>query len=162
MAVLARFSFVMRLLVALATVSVLSACSMFAPQDPVMVTVIGIEPLHGEDLELRMEVRLRVQNPNQEVVDFKGLVMELSLNGQPFASGVSRQQGRIEGYSEQTVTVPVSISALAILRQAYGMGRAVSFEGMPYRLQGKLATGPLGAVRFEEKGRLSMPDSEGM
>lgn len=127
-----------------------------------MVTVIGIEPLTGEDLELRMELKLRAQNPNQEALDFRGLAVDLSINGQPFASGVSSQQGHIEGYGEQVFTVPVSVSALAILRQAYDMSRMVSLKGMPYRLRGKLATGPLGTVRFEEKGRLNMADGDGI
>lgn len=157
-----RFSFSIRLLMALAVVSALSACSVFAPRDPVMVTVIGIGPLPGEDLELRMEVKLRAQNPNQEALDFKGLALDLSINGQPFASGVSSQHGHIEGYGEQVFTVPMSVSALAILRQAYGISRTASLEGMPYRLRGKLATGPLGAVRFEEEGRLNMAGSDGM
>lgn len=162
MTVPTRFSFPVWLLMALALIFALSACSMLAPRDPVRVTVIGIEPLPGEDLELRMELKLRAQNPNQDSLDVKGLVVNLSINGQPFASGVSSQQGHIEGYGEQVFAVPVSVSALAIIRQAYGMRRTISLEDMPYRLRGKLATGSSGIVRFEEKGRLNMARDDGM
>lgn len=38
------------------------ACALFQPRDPVNISVIGIEPLPGQELELRMAVKMRVQN----------------------------------------------------------------------------------------------------
>lgn len=51
----------------------LSACAGLQRTDPVQVTVAGIESLPGEGLELRMMVKLRVQNPNDTAIDYDGV-----------------------------------------------------------------------------------------
>ncbi|MNF04542.1 hypothetical protein D3C80_2040840 [compost metagenome] len=55
------------------------------------------------------------------------------------------------------VVVPVSVTAFAFLRQAYGLSKLDSLQGMPYVLRGKLAGGPLGTVRFTDEGKLDLP-----
>ncbi|MGK0159171.1 LEA type 2 family protein [Pseudomonas mosselii] len=135
----------------------LSACALFQARDPLNISVIGIDPLPGQDLELRMAVKIRVQNPNETPVDFNGIALNLEVNDQPLAAGVSDQRGHIGRYDEAVIVVPVSITAFAFLRQAYGLSRVESLQGLPYVLRGKLASGPLGPVRFTDKGKLDLP-----
>ncbi|MCO7516914.1 LEA type 2 family protein [Pseudomonas guariconensis] len=137
----------------------LNACALFQPRDPLNISVIGIEPLPGQELEMRMAVKIRVQNPNETPVDFNGIALNLEVNGQPLAAGVSDQQGHIGRYDEAVIVVPVSITAFAVLRQAYGLSRLDSLQGLPYVLRGKLAGGPLGTVRFTDKGKLDLPEA---
>ncbi|MDR2305681.1 MAG: LEA type 2 family protein [Paucimonas sp.] len=139
----------------------LNACALFQNRDPLNISVIGIDPLPGQDLELRMAVKIRVQNPNETPVDFSGVALNLEVNDQPLAAGVSNQRGHIDRYGETVLSVPVSITAFAFLRQAYGLGRVESLQGLPYVLHGKLAGGPLGTVRFIDKGRLDLPAPTG-
>lgn len=138
-----------------------SGCALFQGRDPLNISVIGIEPLPGQDLELRMAVKIRVQNPNETPVDFNGIALNLEVNDQPLAAGVSDQRGHIGRYGEQVIVVPVSITAFAFLRQAYGLSQVESLQGLPYVLRGKLAGGPLGTVRFTDEGRLDLPDAAG-
>ncbi|MCO7632750.1 LEA type 2 family protein [Pseudomonas guariconensis] len=140
-------------------VCALNACALFQPRDPLNISVIGIEPLPGQELEMRMAVKIRVQNPNETPVDFNGIALNLEVNGQPLAAGVSDQQGHIGRYDEAVIVVPVSITAFAVLRQAYGLSRLDSLQGLPYVLRGKLAGGPLGTVRFTDKGKLDLPEA---
>lgn len=135
---------------------VLSGCALLQGRDPLNISVIGIEPLPGQDLELRMAVKIRVQNPNESTVEYNGIALNLEVNDQPLAAGVSDAHGRIERYAEQVITVPVSISAFAFLRQAYGLSQLQPLQGMPYVLRGKLAGGLLGTVRFKDRGRLDL------
>ncbi|MFK0095426.1 LEA type 2 family protein [Pseudomonas sp. NPDC090592] len=135
----------------------LAACALFQPRDPVNISVIGIEPLPGQELELRMAVKMRVQNPNESPIDYNGIAVNLEVNGQPLAAGVSDQQGHIGRYDEAVIVVPVSITAFSFLRQAYGLGKAQSLQGLPYKLRGKLAGGLLGTVRFTDEGKLDLP-----
>ncbi|MDH1631759.1 LEA type 2 family protein [Pseudomonas mosselii] len=139
----------------------LSACALFQARDPLNISVIGIDPLPGQDLELRMAVKIRVQNPNETPVDFNGIALNLEVNDQPLAAGVSDQRGHIGRYDEAVIVVPVSITAFAFLRQAYGLSRVESLQGLPYVLRGKLASGPLGTVRFTDKGKLDLPSATG-
>ncbi len=135
----------------------LSACALFQARDPLNISVIGIEPLPGQELELRMAVKIRVQNPNEAAIDYNGIALNLEVNGQPLAAGVSDQQGHIGRYDEAVIVVPVSVTAFSFLRQAYGLGKLDSLQGLPYKLRGKLAGGPLGTVRFTDEGKLDLP-----
>jgi len=135
----------------------LGACALFQPRDPVNISVIGIEPLPGQELEMRMAVKMRVQNPNESSIDYNGIALNLEVNGQPLAAGVSDQQGHIGRYDEAVIVVPVSITAFSFLRQAYGLGTVGSLQGLPYKLRGKLAGGLLGTVRFTDEGKLDLP-----
>ena len=47
----------------------LNGCAGLPGREPVQVTVADIESLPGEGLEVRMMVKLRVQNPNDAPVE---------------------------------------------------------------------------------------------
>ena len=135
----------------------LSACSLLQGRDPVTVSVIGIEPLPGQELEIRMAIKLRVQNPNEAPIAYNGVALDLEVNGQPLAAGVSDQRGTIGRYDEGIVSIPVSITAFSMLRQAVGLSQLRDLDGMPYVLRGKLAGGAFGTMRFTDRGRLRLP-----
>ncbi|MGK9061466.1 LEA type 2 family protein [Pseudomonas asiatica] len=153
----ARLQRYARLFLVLLLACGLGACALFQARDPVNISVIGIEPLPGQELELRMAVKMRVQNPNEAPIDYNGIALNLEVNGQPLAAGVSDQQGHIGRYGEAVIVVPVSITAFSFLRQAYGLGQVDSLQGLPYVLRGKLAGGLLGTVRFTDEGKLDLP-----
>ncbi|AUG02185.1 hypothetical protein CXQ81_16745 [Pseudomonas sp. 09C 129] len=135
----------------------LSACALFPQHDPLNINVVGIEPLPSQDLEVRFAVKLRLQNPNETAINYNGVALDLEVNGQPLASGVSDQSGSIGRFSEGVLVVPVSVSAFAVLRQTLGLSQTQSLDDLPYVLRGKLAGGPFGTMRFVEKGQLSLP-----
>jgi len=135
----------------------LAGCASLQPRDPLQVTVAGIEPLQGEGLELRMTVKLRVQNPNEAPVDFKGVAVEMLVQGKTFATGVIDATGTVPGFGETVVAVPVTASAFRMARQAMGMMSGRSFEKIEYEMKGKLAGGGMSATRFVTKGQFDLP-----
>lgn len=135
----------------------LSACALFPNRDPLTINVVGIEPLPGQDLEIRFAVKLRLQNPNDTDIQYDGVAVNLDVNGRLLASGVSNQKGTISRFSEGMLTVPVSVSAFAALRQAVGLTETQSLDNLPYELRGKLAGGLFGTLRFHDSGTLSLP-----
>jgi len=139
----------------------LSACALFPNRDPLNINVVGIEPLPGQGLEVRMAVKLRLQNPNETAIDYTGVALDLDVNGKLLASGVSDQQGTIGRFSEGILVVPVSVSAFAALRQAVGLTQTQSLDNLPYTLRGKLAGGLFGTMRFSDSGVLSLPQPAG-
>lgn len=134
----------------------LGACAWLPDRDPLSVTVVGIDSLPAQDMEVRFAVKLRVQNPNDTAIEYNGIALDLSVNGQPLASGVSNQQGRVERYGETLLSIPVSVSAFSALRQALGLSQNQSLDHLPYTLRGKLAGGLFGTVRFSDSGRLNL------
>jgi hypothetical protein len=135
----------------------LSACALFPNRDPLNINVVGIEPLQGQDLEVRFAVKLRLQNPNDIDIQYDGVALNLDVNGKLLASGVSDQKGTIGRFSEGVLTVPVTVSAFAALRQAVGLSERQSLDNLPYELHGKLAGGLFGTMRFHDSGTLSLP-----
>ena len=51
----------------------LVACASLTGREPVIVDVVGVEPLPRQGMEGRFLVKLRVQNPNEALVEFVGV-----------------------------------------------------------------------------------------
>lgn len=135
----------------------LSACALLPNRDPLNINVVGFEPLQSQDMEVRFAVKIRAQNPNDTAIDYNGVALDLEVNGQPLASGVSDQSGSIARFSETVLTVPVSVSAFSVLRQTLGLSEIQTLNNLPYVLRGKLAGGLFGTMRFTDTGKLSLP-----
>jgi LEA14-like dessication related protein len=149
----------MRLLTLLSATLVslaLAGCAALAGRDPLRVELVGIEPAQGQGLELRLAVKLRVQNPNDDAVEFDGTALELEVNGQTLATGVSDQRGSVPRYGEAVLVVPMSISAMNAVRQALVFADGKPPEAVPYVLRGKLAGGTFGALRFTKEGSIAI------
>ena len=116
--------------------------------------VAGIEPAPAEGLEMRFVIKLRVQNPNDVALDYHGLAVTLELNDQPLANGVSDAAGSVPRYGEAIIAVPVSVSAVDVLRQVLGFVQAPDTGAVRYRVLGKIDGGLFGTRRFSEEGRL--------
>ena len=135
----------------------ITACSSLPQHDPLRIELVGIEPLASESLEARFALKLRVQNPNDRRVDFNGVALELTGNNQPLLSGVSNKSGHVPRFGETVLSIPVSLSAYAALRQAWAASGYQNGQGMPYELNGKLANGLFGTWRFNDRGTLNWP-----
>jgi LEA14-like dessication related protein len=90
----------------------LGACAALPGHEPLKVLLVGIESLDGEGLELRLPVKLRIQNPNDRVIDYDGVSLDLEVRGWDFANGVSDSRGSVPRFGETVLSVPVSMSAL--------------------------------------------------
>ena len=144
------------LLLCLSCLVLLAACAGLPGQEPLRVTLAGIDSLPGEGMEVRMAVKLRLQNPNDAPVQFDGASLTLELRGMDFASGVSDARGTVPRFGEAVITVPVTVSAFAIARQVIslttGSNPKVEFIG-----RGRLSDGSFGGARFESKGSFDLP-----
>jgi hypothetical protein len=143
---------------AVLAVLALAGCASMPHRDPLQVTVAGIEPLQGEGMELRLLVKLRVQNPNDAAVEFNGAALTLDVMGRTFASGVSDETGTVPRFGEAIVTVPVTVSVLRIARQVLGMMDGQPVDKATYAMSGKLNGASLfGTQRFKANGEFALP-----
>lgn len=134
----------------------LGACSTLPRLDPPRVTLADIDSVSFEGMELRMRVKLRVQNPNGLALDYDGIDVQVSLQGKGVARGVSNERGSVPAYGEAIVALPVTISLMDLGRQAFGILQGG--EGrLHYAIDGKLGGTLLGATRFHSQGELSLP-----
>jgi len=138
----------------------MTGCASLPQKDPLQVTVAGIEGLPGEGMEVRMLVKLRVQNPNEAAINYTGVYVKLDVLGKTFATGVSDQSGVVPGFGEVVVAVPVTVSVLRMVRQVMGMLDGQPVEKIRYEMSGKLNGGLFGTERFESTGEFELPKSE--
>jgi LEA14-like dessication related protein len=136
----------------------LQGCASLQGRDPLEVTVAGIEPLQGQGMELRLLVKLRVQNPNDSPVNYNGVALTMDVQNKTFASGVSDESGSVPRFGESVIAVPVTISAFRMVRQAIGMMQDGAAPGkIQYEMKGKLSGSGFGPTRFSTKGEFDMP-----
>lgn len=132
-------------------------CASLQGREPIEVIVAGVEPLQGEGLELRMLVKLRIQNPNDVALDYSGVSVQMDVQGRRFATGVSDAAGSVPRFGETIVKVPVSISVLRIARQAVGIMTDEYRGKLAYEMTGKLAGPTFYGVHFKSNGELRLP-----
>jgi LEA14-like dessication related protein len=136
----------------------LGGCAGWFGQDPLRVSVAGVEPLASQGLEMRFNMKLRIQNPNESALDFDGVSVDLQVNGKSLASGVSDQHGSVPRYGETLISVPLTVPAFTVLRQAFSLaGSDMPVGEFPYILRGRLGGGLTGGTRFIDQGTLSLP-----
>jgi LEA14-like dessication related protein len=134
----------------------LAGCAGMPGSEPLNVTLVGVESLPGEGMEVRMAVKLRIQNPNDRPVDYDGLSLSLELRGLDFATGMSDVQGSVPRFGEAVLVVPVTVSALAMARQIYGFA-ARDRSALAFVARGRLAGSGFGGMRFESRGEFDLP-----
>jgi LEA14-like dessication related protein len=135
----------------------LGGCASFKYPEPINVIIAGVEPLEGEGLEVRMRVKLRIQNPNDSPLAFDGVSVQMDVQGKRFATGVSNVGGTVPRFGEAIIDVPVSISVFGIARQAIGVMTQDTRGRLAYEMTGQLAGPALGGVQFTSKGEFTLP-----
>jgi LEA14-like dessication related protein len=145
----------MRSLLWSALLVMICGCASLTGADPLKVTLAGVDSLPGQGMEMRMAVKLRVQNPNDAAVDFDGVAVALDLRGMELASGVSDVRGSVPRFGETVLVVPVTVSAVAIARQVISLATGDSTK-LDFVARGKLSDGSLGGARFETSGSFDL------
>ncbi len=133
----------------------LAGCASLSHRDPLNIDVAGVESLPGQGMELRFAVKLRVQNPNDSALDYDGAALQLEVNGNKLATGVSDQSGTVPRFGEAVVVIPVTVSGLGVVRQFLAMAESPP-DALRYKVSGKLSGGLFGTRRFHGEGRLDL------
>jgi len=141
-----------------AAACMLASCTTMPGREPVQVTVAGIESLPSEGLEMRMLVKLRVQNPNDAPIEYDGVYVNLAVQDKTFATGVSDERGTIPRFGEGVVNVPVTLSLARAVTNAFRIfGGGETRDRFTYKLEGKLNAPLFGSTHFESSGELTLP-----
>jgi LEA14-like dessication related protein len=140
---------------------VLSGCAALPNRDPLTVTVAGIESLPSEGMELRLGVKVRIQNPNDSDIEYSGAALNLNLNGTKLASGVSDETGTVPRYGETVLTIPVTASLIGMVRQGLSFMTDQTPDDVRYEVEGKLEGGLFGTKRFSDEGTFTLQPPAG-
>ncbi|MGB5133146.1 MAG: LEA type 2 family protein [Steroidobacteraceae bacterium] len=119
------------------------------------VAFVGLRTVDANLFEQKLEVRLRVQNPNEIELPVNGLSVDVELAGEPFAHGVSAREFTVPANGEAEFDMNVTANAATALMRILS-GDRNSRDDVEYRLKGKLSTrlGMLRSIPFNETGTL--------
>jgi hypothetical protein len=140
-----------------AAVLLFGGCASVERAETLNVNIAGVEPLKGEGLEVRMLVKLRIQNASDAALEYNGVSVQMDVQGKRFATGVSNASGSIPRFGEAVVAVPVSVSLVGIVRQVFSVINNETRGKLAYEMTGQLAGPVLGSARFQSAGELTLP-----
>jgi LEA14-like dessication related protein len=124
--------------------------------DPPNVSLESFTSLPSDGAGPRFEIKLRVQNPNEQSLDIAGVSYSIELLGNEVVSGVTNEVPTIEGYSEEVVTLQASLKLLQLLRLLAGLGQTTADE-LTYRFAAKIDfRGLVPTQRVEETGTITL------
>lgn len=117
------------------------------------ISFVGLRALDASLFEQRLEVRMKVRNPNIIDLPVKGLDVEVELAEEPFAHGISAREFVVPAEGEAEFDMIVTANAATALLKIAGSDRK-SREEISYRLKGRLSTriGLLRSIPFDESG----------
>ena len=129
------------------------------PLEPPRISLADIRVVEFTGLETAFQVKLRVLNPNDMDLTVKGMDVDIEINGQTFASGVSNTPVKIPSFGTELVTVAVYSSVIKMFKSVYGLHGS---EELHYRMKGKLRVSGDNALAttlpFESEGVLALND----
>ena len=103
--------------------------------------------------EQKLEVGLRIHNPNDFPLEVHGIRFDIELDGEPVARGQDDTRFTVPAEGEHEVDVKARAQSIAMLRQVVDAGGDLS-----YQVDGKLLLGNAEAdeVAFEHTTRLDL------
>lgn len=126
----------------LVAVLLLAGCAgVFAPIEEPRVSIISVKVLPVTGIEQRIEVGLRVMNPNSSALEARGLVVNVGFNDLELLRGVAANPPRVPAYSEAEMTIVLSASLLNGMRLVKRLMERPD-EPLQYRLEARLDLGP--------------------
>lgn len=138
-------------------IATVGCASWFMKGEPPEVLVTNVTPLEATAFEQRLQVDLRIRNPNDFDLHVTGIDFTLTLNGKRLARGLSNTDATIPRLSDAVVSVQTSTSTFDMVRQLLNFSQA---QGLSYDITGRLHLKD-GRLPFDnsgillEKGQLS-------
>lgn len=140
----------------LISVFVTGCATLTTPMDPPKVSLEDFSSVPSEGVGPRFQIKLRVQNPNEQTLDISGISYGIELAGQEVITGVSNDVPVIEGYSEGVVTLDASLQLFQVLRLLASLGQTTADE-LTYRFTAKIDfKGLIPTQRVEEEGQITL------
>lgn len=137
-------------------VLLLAACASVSDFDEPVVELASIQALPPEGFEQRLQLTLRVINPNGQAFTIDGIYSELSLHGAELVKGVSNQVVLVPAYGETMIELEASANLSASIKLLKAFVLKPPTEGLEYELSSKISIKDYKTVRVVKEGRFSL------
>ena len=138
-------------------VLLLSGCATLIPEvDPPKISLESFRPLPSEGVVPRLEIKLRIVNPNKQSFDIAGISYGVEIQGKELISGVTNEVPVLAAYSEEVVTLDAGLQWFQLVRLLAGAGK-VAGDSLDYRFTAKVDfNGFVPTQRVEETGSFTL------
>lgn len=133
--------------------ALLGGCATLSGLEKPRVSLADLQLKDATLFSQNFRVGLRVENPNPFGVKLNAAEVNIDLDGQHFARGLSNQDVDLPGYGTSLVMVDVSTSMLGLARQLLNLPTR---QRLPYQISGTLhlSRGAGLSIPFRQKGEL--------
>lgn len=152
--------FVARRRVALTLAALLSVgvagCAALPKFEAPKLSVVSMKVQSADLFSQRLQVRMRVMNPNSRELPIKGITYQIAVNDTEFAQGASDTPFVVPAMGEAEFDVQVTANLAGVLGNL--LSRRGSPETLDYRLTGNVAlsSGFLRRIPFDERGSVKL------
>ena len=137
-------------LASLLLIATTGCASWFMKGEPPEVLVANVTPLESTAFEQRLQVDLRIRNPNDFDLLVTGIDFTLTLNGKRLARGLGNTGITVPRLSDAVVSVQTSTSTIDVVHQLLSFSRT---QDLSYEITGLLHLKD-GRLPFDNSGTL--------
>ena len=131
--------------------------------EPPRISLANIQVQEFTGFETVFQIKLRVFNTNDVDLNLKAIEADLTINGKPFATGISKTEVQLPAYENRLVPLTVYSSVIDIFKSIQGLQQT---EQLKYGLKGKLRVAADNALStslpFESEGQVTLTGSKGL
>ena len=143
-------------LAAAAALPLLSGCSVLPKLEAPHLSVVALKIQSADIFSQRLQLRMRVQNPNARELPVEGISYTVELDGAELGQGLTNQPFVVPAMGEAEFDVQFTANLAGTLAKL--LSRRGSRDSVEYRLVGKVAlsSGFLRRIPFEERGSVKL------
>jgi len=133
-----------------------SGCASSLKLEPPQLSVVTMKVQSADIFSQRLQVRLRVVNPNDRELPIKGISYRIEVEGDQLAEGLTEAPFVVPAMGEAEFDMQVTANLAGTL--AKYLMRGSTPEALNYRLVGKVAlsSGFLRSIPFDERGSVKL------
>src|SRR5262245_1909597 len=144
----------MKCLAGLLAAASLAGCASLEFETP-KLSVVSMKLQSADLFSQKMQVRMRVQNPNSRELPVKGITYRIEVDNSELAQGLTDKPFVVPAMGEAEFDLQVTANLASALSQLLGRG---SSKTLDYRLVGEVAlsSGFLRKIPFDERGSVKL------
>ena len=138
------------------TVLIAPGCASSFKLEPPQLSVVTMKVQSADIFSQRLQVRLRVVNPNDRELPIKDISYRIEVEGDPLAEGLTAAPFVVPAMGEAEFDMQVTANLAGTL--AKYLMRGSTPDALNYRLVGKVAlsSGFLRSIPFDERGSVKL------
>ena len=144
------------ILAAAATLPLLAGCAALPKLEAPRLSVVSLKMQSADIFSQRLQLRMRVQNPNPRELPIQGIDYRVEVDGAELGQGMTNQSFTVPAMGEAEFDVQFTANLAGTLAKL--LTRRGSRDSVEYRLVGKVAlsSGFLRRIPFDERGSVNL------